>query len=604
MNNLNILFYSARQPMWVFNIADLRIVEVNTAAVTHYGYTKEEFLSKTIKDLYPEDIAADLIYELLAGNINGREFVQYDKAGKPYDVEITSHRITFNGDDACLVVVLHIKEKKEMLEKLAVMQTRLDKILESTSVGFFQTDNNAIITYWNNAAENMIGYNREYVLGKNLWEVFTEAKNSDFYFHFQEAVKQRVNVEFTEYFWPVQKWFLVNAHPLADSLIVHFRDITANKLAEEKLLEKIEQLKEVSYLNSHYIRKPVASLLGLTNLINENLVSETEFKKLASQIQDCSVELDAIIRKINSRVNEDDLAAENADDGMEEFSITNLIKDLIKNQQGLQSTHKLILESESNLTCYGNKHSIAIAIKNLIKNAVKFSPDSTPVIIELKIIDQNLVVSVQDFGIGINRQLINKIFLSFTKKEIAKELGTGLTKVSEIARKHNGSVWVESKPGKGSVFSIRFPFSNIAEFKKSGKTDFSIYKNAGVEIDYNEEHEYLTADWKGFQSFHSVKTGCYKLLDCINKYRCHSILNDNTNVMGTWGDAVDWVAHEYFPVIEKAGVKYIAWIYSPSMFSRLSADLTIESIKGDIITKTFDNKTSGLDWLLEMHQHD
>ena len=601
MNSLNVLFYSAPQPMWIFNIANLRIVEVNASAVKHYGYTKEEFLSKTIKDLYPEDAGNDLLYELLSGEVIGREFTQYDKNGKPFDVGITSHRVSFNGEDSCLVVALHIKEKKALLDKINIMQTRLDKILESTSVGFFQTDNQSAITYWNNAAENMIGYNREYVLGKNLWDVFTEAKNSDFYYHFQDAVVQRINVEFTEYFWPVQKWFQVNAYPIADGLIVHFRDITANKLAEEKLLEKIEQLKEISFLNSHYIRKPVASLLGLTNLINEDLVTANEFKELAAQIKDCSLELDAIIRKVNNTVNADDHIAESQNDGMEEFSITELVKELIKKQQDIQATHKIILENENNLTCYGNKQSIGTAIKQLMKNAIKFSPDSTPVIISLKIIDQNLVIAVQDFGIGINRLLINKIFLSFTKKEIARELGTGLTKVSEIARKHNGSVWVESKPRKGSVFSIRFPFSNIAEFKKSGKTDFSPYKTPGVEIEYDEDQKYLTVDWKGFQSFHSIKTGCYKLLDCINKHHCQLILNDNTNVMGTWGDAVDWVANDYFPVIEKAGVQYIAWIYSASMFSRLSADLTIESTNGKIVTKTFDNKADGLEWLLHEH---
>jgi PAS domain S-box-containing protein len=600
MNSLDVLFYSSPKPMWIFNIATLQILEVNNAAITQYGYSKEEFLKKTIKDLRSEEELPRLEKALAqiktAGNKTYFDFVHQDKKGRRFNVEINSFPTTYNGVAARIVTAEKIGgEKQAMLGKLEFAQIKLEKILESTGIGFLQLDNHWHITYWNRAAETMIGYNREYVIGKNIWDVFPEAVSTGFYQNYRKAMVMKIAIEFTEYFWPVQKWFTVNIYPVDEGLIVHFTDVTFNKLSSQKLLEKIEQLKEVSFLNSHYIRKPVASLLGLTNLINEDIINESEFKELARYIHECSLELDTVLRVINSRVNEDDQAVEHLTEGMENFSISVLVKEIIGHLQSTRSN--IILATETELSCYGNRQNIAIAVGNLLNNAIKFSPVNTPILVTLDVIDQNLVITIKDQGIGMPKELLSKVFLSFTQKELARGLGTGLAKAAEIAAKHNGNIWIESKLGEGASVSIRFPFSNISEYKKSGIADFSIYKAPGIDIDYNEEYEFITSDWKGFQSNHSVKTGCLKLLGVINNKQAKLLLNDNTHVLGNWGDAVGWVAEEFFPIMESAGITHIAWIYSPSTFSQLAADNTIEKVQGNITTKTFNNKADAMKWL-------
>lgn len=599
MNNFDVLFYAGLQPMWIFDLESLRILEVNNAAIKHYGFTHEEFLSKTIKDLRPaEDIPQMEAYLKDAGKpvINFREFRHVDKQGNVFYVEVMSHLMTFNNRQARLVVAQNIEERKAIMGELEFTQTRLQKILESTSIGFFQVNHDSVLTYWNRAAEELTGYRREHILGKHIWDVFTEAKNSDFYYNFQVAITRRVNIEFTEYYWPIQKWFTVSAYPVNEGLIVHFRDVTANKLSEEKLLKKIEQLKDVSFINSHYIRKPVASLLGLTNLINEELITEGEFREIAKHIAECSQELDTVVRDINSRVNDDDHFIYHLSDEMELFSVTALCRDLAESYTLKSGTHQVLLEADGPRDYYGHRANISAAIKCLVDNAIRFSPGGSHVIITLREIDQNLVISVQDFGIGINTQLINKIFLSFIRTEVARGLGAGLARASEIARKHNGDIWVESKPGEGSTFSMRLPLSNFG-VETDGSNNFSVYKDPAIEIQYYKEPGYILADWKGFQSFHSVKKNCYKMLEWINTHRVEYLLNDNSNLMGTWGDAVEWVASEFLPLLEKAGVKRIAWIYSPSTFNRLAVNHTISDLKTGMTIKTFDNKAEAIEWL-------
>jgi PAS domain S-box-containing protein len=585
--------------MWVFDVNTLVILEVNEAAINYYGFSKKEFLSKTIIDLRPpEDIQLIkiLLPQIKSSQTNFREFRHKDKKGRVFYVEIMSYPVVFNGTDARIVVAQNIDEKKAIVGQLEFTQAKLNKILESTSIGFFQTDLNSNVTYWNTAAEKKIGYTRDYVLGKNIWDVLTEAIDSEFYYQYHEAMHKRINVEFVFYYWPIQKWFAVNAYPVFDGLIVHFRDITENKIYEERLLEKIEQLQEVSYLNSHYIRKPVATLLGLTRLITNNIVDDNEYREIASHIEQCSIELDKVVRKVNSKVNED--FTNYLFDELSNFSLTGVIKKLVEKFHHKNPSHQIILKSDKEISFYGNKQGIEVAVDCLITNAIKFSKGIKKIEVSLVLIDSNVVLSVKDYGVGIDSKTINKIFISFAKKSAAKQLGSGLSKISEVVHRHNGNVWVESKPGKGSVFSIRLPVSNIASLNECSMAEAA----RGVKVSYDKELKHVVASWYGFHSLHSVKAGCLKLLKALVKNNCSKMLNDNTSVMGTWYEAVEWVVKEYFPMLKEAKVTHIAWVYSKSTFSRLSADMALEAPLDDIIVKTFDNKSTARQWLKETDQ--
>jgi PAS domain S-box-containing protein len=590
--------------MWVFDTYTLQILEVNNASVSAYGYTKQDFLSKTIKDLRPpEDVhlVEAMLSQIKTNQTNFREFRHQDSKGRIFYVEIMSYPIIFDGKEARLVTTQNIEEKKAMVGQLELTKAKLNRMLETTSIGFFQVDHNHVITYWNRAAEKMIGYNSEYLLGRNLWNVFPEAIDTDFYEQYQQAIKERCNVEFTSYFWPVQKWLAVTMYYVEEGLVIHFRDITESKKYEEKLLEKIEQLKEISYLNSHYIRKPVASLLGLTGLISNSLISVAEYKVVAKQIQECSLELDSIVHKVNSRVNDE--SGYIAYEEIKNFSLNNLVEYVIAEIEKQEKSHNIILKYNEEITCYGDEYSITSALKQLIDNAIKFSPNADKIEMCLEVIRNNAIVSVRDFGVGIDTQTLNRIFLGFNKKSVAKELGTGLSKVSDAALKHNGNVWVESKPGKGAVFSIRLPMSNIGVYKQVGVTNFSDYQGPGMHVKYNNALSSVVAEWDGFQSLHSIKTGCLKLLDAVKAQSAKYIFNDNTDVIGTWNEAIDWVAAEFFPMLQNAGVTHIAWVYSSSTFARLSADMTIANINTDIVVKTFDDAAKARRWLKQINKN-
>ena len=109
----------------------------------------------------------------------------------------------------------------------------------------------------------------------------------------------------------------------------------------------------------------------------------------------------------------------------------------------------------------GDKYRFEQVIKNLLGNAVKFT-DKGKIIIEAKKIDDKLLVSIEDTGIGIPNDDSTKIFTKFYQVYTGTDrkcegTGLGLFICKEIVKRHNGKIWVESKLGVGSKFIIEIP---------------------------------------------------------------------------------------------------------------------------------------------------
>jgi signal transduction histidine kinase len=111
-----------------------------------------------------------------------------------------------------------------------------------------------------------------------------------------------------------------------------------------------------------------------------------------------------------------------------------------------------------------DRTALSQAITNLIDNAIKYSGDSRKVVVGASVEEQFLAIAVRDFGVGINKEDIDRVFERFFRggdelTRTVKGSGLGLTLVKEIVEAHRGRIQVESEPGKGSVFSIRLPLA-------------------------------------------------------------------------------------------------------------------------------------------------
>jgi len=157
---VRLLFTGNPQPMWIYDLRSLRFLDVNEAAIVHYGYSREEFLRMRISDIRTR---ADQI-RLLEDLAQARPALRHSdgwhhrlKDGRLIDVEITSHTLTFAGRQAVLVLVQDIAERKQAEEALRDSEERLTRIVETIAEGIVWHDIAGRIIFANPAAEQMLG---------------------------------------------------------------------------------------------------------------------------------------------------------------------------------------------------------------------------------------------------------------------------------------------------------------------------------------------------------------------------------------------------------------------------------------------------------------
>ena len=109
-----------------------------------------------------------------------------------------------------------------------------------------------------------------------------------------------------------------------------------------------------------------------------------------------------------------------------------------------------------------DKGRIGQVITNLVENATKFSAEGSPIVVEGKFDVGNVIISVEDSGIGMTPEVVAKLFDKFYQAQAVVEgktqgTGLGLTICKGIVEAHGGKIWVESQQGKGSKFSFSIP---------------------------------------------------------------------------------------------------------------------------------------------------
>ena len=145
-----------------------------------------------------------------------------------------------------------------------------------------------------------------------------------------------------------------------------------------------------------------------------------------------------------------------------EVEIDVFLSEVLYSMQQIIQDHKIILGKNEPAKLEIDTLRLEQVITNLLTNAVKYSPQSNQVIINSIVKDEAILFSVQDFGIGIEKENTYKIFEKFYRAKTGFALGglgLGLFISLEIVKAHKGNLWVESEPGKGSTFYFSLPLN-------------------------------------------------------------------------------------------------------------------------------------------------
>ncbi|BDD05402.1 hypothetical protein [Aureibacter tunicatorum] len=125
------------------------------------------------------------------------------------------------------------------------------------------------------------------------------------------------------------------------------------------------------------------------------------------------------------------------------------------------------------------------------------------------------------------------------------------------------------------------------------------FTNKNVDINYLEEDNLISVNWKGYQTLETIQNGMEELIKCFQEFSTGCLLIDNRQIKGTWTMANDWIVTDWTPRAKKFGYHSAAFIFSDDVFSRFSIKRYIEEYNDGIYMQSFSEEENAIKWLNE-----
>lgn len=432
---------------------------------------------------------AKVIREMVVPVIRGHQVVAILGVGnKP---------VNYQEDDVSAVSRLadlawDIAERKLSEETVKISEEKYRSLFENMSQGIFYQDSNGKVIDANKAALKMFGLTLDQFLGKDSfdprWRVIDEDHNeippeihpSMVALRTGKSVEnQTVGVFIPE--TGDYNWLIIDAIPQFKSgetspfqVFATMQNITQRREAEELLKRREAELRELNaqkdrFLSiiAHDLKSPFNAIHGFSNLMVEQLQANDyegleQHAKIVQQSSERAMELlTNLMEWARSQTGRIEF-------NPEFFELNSVINEIIAlmNDVALQKEITLKNLLLHNLPVYADKPMISTVIRNLVSNALKFTPDRGEVTISATIAQLEVVISVTDSGIGMPEERLSKLFRideGISTPGTRKERGTGLGLIlcKEFIDKHKGKIWVESAVNSGSRFQFSLPLPTI-----------------------------------------------------------------------------------------------------------------------------------------------
>jgi signal transduction histidine kinase len=233
------------------------------------------------------------------------------------------------------------------------------------------------------------------------------------------------------------------------------------ELRKEKELEKLQG--EFIAVASHELKTPLTSLKAYAQILN-NTVARSRNKQTKQLAAKVDKQADKLIRLTDELLDVSRIESGNITLRKTRFDIKAFLERIVDDVQRTTQTHVIEKHLEVSKQAFADQTRIEQVVLNLIENAIKYSPKAGRIIASASETRNEIIISVQDFGPGIPKKDLVKIFRRFYRladnskdKQAISGIGLGLFIASKIIRQHDGKMWAESKPGKGSTFYVSLP---------------------------------------------------------------------------------------------------------------------------------------------------
>jgi PAS domain S-box-containing protein len=475
-----LLFESNPHAMWVYDQETRRFLAVNNAAIHHYGYSRQEFLSMTIEDIRPpEDVPLLKNYLSTVNPTYNRagEWRHQKKDGTIINVEITSNLLDFEGRRAVFVLANDITERKAAEKALRESEDRYRDLVDNSHELICTHDLEGRVISVNPWASRVLGYPQERLIGMNIRDGLLPEYREQFdeYIHkvktegsAKGVMKVRTSSGETrlwEYYNTLRTQGVETpivrgmAHDATERRLALEREKEARREAEEANRVKDEFLSTLS----HELRTPLTAIMGWSNMLLHGDVDQSKHQQAIETIarnanSQCQLidDLLEVSRIITGKLRLDFVACHLQ-------PIIEAACDSIRPAAEAKGVHLHLFLHPDVGEVLGDRERLQQVVWNLVSNAVKFTPGSGEVGVKLERINSHLEISVSDSGAGIHPDFLPHVFDRFRQADGSTTrshggLGLGLAIVRHLVELHGGMATADSDGlGKGATFTVRLP---------------------------------------------------------------------------------------------------------------------------------------------------
>ena len=320
----------------------------------------------------------------------------------------------------------------------------------------FSYANDALLKMWGKTAEEAIGKSL-FENGYEPWHAEMHEREIDLVVKTRKPIRGEVAFPhailgrrvYDYIFSPV-----INEDGVVEAVAGTTRDISEIKKENQRKNEFISMV-------SHELKTPLTSALGYIQ-ISKGKLADSPPRDTVNLLERTEKQLRKITRMINGFLNVSRFETGKMQIDFLEFDMTELMKEIELEARDGGTTHQINFTNSGDLKVKGDQDKIGQVIQNFISNALKYSADGTNVNVNCSRLENNIVVSVTDEGIGINEEDLPRLFERFYRSgdktiENISSFGIGLYLCAEIIKRHKGEIWAENEPKGGSTFYFTIP---------------------------------------------------------------------------------------------------------------------------------------------------
>lgn len=355
------------------------------------------------------------------------------------------------------------QQLKQMNATLSESEQRFRLMAEGSGILIGVGNQAGGVTYFNHSWTELTGKSMKDLLAFGWAELIHSEDKAAYVNLYMDSLEKRV--PFTGEFRILNRtgeyrWLLAFASPRFNTdgsfagYIGSFIDITERKQDEQRKNDFISMV-------SHELKTPLTSINGYIQVLQGKARKSGD--ELASVMLDkANKQAAKMTTLINGFLNVSRLESGQIYIDRKRFDLAELIKEAEEETLAQVSSHQVVFAPVVTTIVKADRDKIGQVITNLISNAVKYSPPGSTINIACVTEGEKALVSVQDEGMGLSQEELPKLFERYyrskdTEKQHIAGFGIGLYLCFEIIKRHEGNIWAESGPGKGSTFYFTLP---------------------------------------------------------------------------------------------------------------------------------------------------